>query len=67
MKPTAGRSPGEAGEAEPQPRDPIRRGFARRIECDGGGYHADSAGPARGGGMRDPSAGYVRRRAEPRG
>jgi hypothetical protein len=60
MRPTGPQS--TAGEeTEPRRRAAENgRRFGRRIDCDGGGYAAAAAGPARGGGMREPSTGSGR-------
>ena len=65
MRPTAGQPTADTTQPEP-PRRAVERGFKRRIECDGEGYYAAGAGPARGGGMRDPSI-WRERRAQSRG
>ena len=64
MRPTGPQS--NAGEdTEPRRRAPESgRRFRRRIDCDGGGYAAGAASPARGGGMREPST-WSGRQADP--
>lgn len=52
------------GEETHRPTD-ARRAFARRIECDGGGYSAGAAERAREGGA-DESSGRERKGDPPR-
>jgi hypothetical protein len=56
MRPTPDPTPVPGGSATDAPPRPPERAFARRIECDGGGYSADPRGPSRGGGMREPGS-----------
>lgn len=62
MRPT-GPQPAETTETRPRALEQ-RHAFARRIDCGGDGYAAESAAPTRGDEMRAPD-GWLTRRGDP--